>query len=133
MGGAMNRSFISAHFFVSAYSGTSIIQTLFIQCLDYLDILNSANNLIPRSHHAHEERSTCGHWRRFLVLRAQHSCDYLHRFVLVHVWSCDGAQDQENAPMSPDPFPWRYPAAPIKESTLLVNSTKIGSYDYLSK
>ena len=27
----------------------------------------------------------------------------------------------------------RYPAAPIKESTLLVNSPKIGSYDYLSK
>ena len=31
--------------------------------------------------------------------------DYLHRFVLVHVRPRDGAQDQENAPMSPDPFP----------------------------
>ena len=31
--------------------------------------------------------------------------DYLHRFVLEHVRSRDGAQDQENAPMSPDPFP----------------------------
>ena len=27
------------------------------------------------------------------------------RFLLVHVRSRDGAQDQENAPMSPDPFP----------------------------
>ena len=31
--------------------------------------------------------------------------DYLHRGVLAHVWSRDGAQDQENAPVSPDPFP----------------------------
>ena len=28
----------------------------------------------------------------------------LHRFVLERVWSCDGAQDQENTSMSPDPF-----------------------------
>ena len=41
---------------------------------------------------------------RFLVLQTQQSCDYLHMFVLEHVQSCDGAQDQENAPMSPDPF-----------------------------
>ena len=34
---------------------------------------------------------------------AQQSCDYLHRFVLEHVRSRDGAQDQENASMSPDP------------------------------
>ena len=57
--------------------------------------------------HAHEER-VWGHWSRFLVLvilQAQQSCDYLHRFVLEHVRSRDGAQDQENAPMSPDPFP----------------------------
>ena len=26
-------------------------------------------------------------------------------FLLAHVRSRDGAQDQENAPMSPDPFP----------------------------
>ena len=31
--------------------------------------------------------------------------DYLHRFVLAHVRSHDGAHDQENVPMSPDPFP----------------------------
>ena len=36
--------------------------------------------------------------------QAQQSCDYLHRFVLEHVQSRDGAHDQEKAPMSPDPF-----------------------------
>ena len=51
------------------------------------------------------EERVWGHWRRFLVLQAQQSCDYLHRFLLAHVRSRDGAQDQENAPMSPDPFP----------------------------
>ena len=61
-------------------------------------------SLVPRPHHACEER-VWGHWRQFLVLEAQQSCDYLHRFVLEHVQSRDGAQDQENAPMSPDPFP----------------------------
>ena len=32
-------------------------------------------------------------------------CDYLHRFVLEHVWSRDGAQDQENVCNVPRPFP----------------------------
>ena len=31
--------------------------------------------------------------------------DYLHRFVLEHMRSRDGAHDQENTSMSPDPFP----------------------------
>ena len=64
----------------------------------------SSISLIPRPHHAREER-VWWHWRRFLVLQAQQSYDYLHRFVLAHVRSHDGAQDQENAPMPPDPFP----------------------------
>ena len=29
---------------------------------------------------------------------------FLHRFVLEHVQSHDSVQDQENAPISPDPF-----------------------------
>ena len=62
-------------------------------------------SLVPRPHHAREER-VWWHWRRFLVLQAQQSCDYLHRFVLAYVRSRDGAQDQENAPMSPDPWEW---------------------------
>ena len=33
------------------------------------------------------------------------SYDVLHRFVLEHVRSHYGAQDQGNALMSPDPFP----------------------------
>ena len=46
-----------------------------------------------------------GHWCRFLVLQAQQSCDYLHRFVLEHVQSRDGAHDQEKASNVPRPFP----------------------------
>ena len=61
-------------------------------------------SLVPTLHHARKER-VWGHWCRFLVLQAQQSCDYLHRFVLEQVQSRDGAQDQENTPMSPDPFP----------------------------
>ena len=53
----------------------------------------------------HARKGSGGHWHQFLVLQAQQSCDYLHRFVLEHAWSRDGAQDQENVPMSPDPFP----------------------------
>ena len=63
-------------------------------------------SLFPRSHHAGKER-VWGHWHRFLVQQAHQSHDYLHRFVLAYVQSRDGAQDQENAPMSPDPFPRR--------------------------
>ena len=63
-----------------------------------------ANSLVPRPHHAREER-VWGHWCRFLVLQTQQSCDYLHRLVLAHVWSRNGAQDQENTPMSPEAFP----------------------------
>ena len=62
------------------------------------------HSLIPRPHHAHKGR-VWGHWRRFLVLPVQQSCDYSHRFLLAHVWSSDGTQDQENAPVSPDPSP----------------------------
>ena len=45
------------------------------------------------------------YWLRFLVLQAQQSCDYLHRFVLVHVQSCKCVQNQENTPISLDLFP----------------------------
>ena len=61
------------------------------------------DSLVPRPYHAREER-VWRHWHRFLVLQAQQSCDCLHRFVLEHVQSCDGAQDQENASMSPHTF-----------------------------
>ena len=64
----------------------------------------STTSLVPKPHHAREER-IWGHWCQFLVLQAQQSYNYLYRFILEHVRSHDGAQDQENAPMSPDPFP----------------------------
>ena len=63
----------------------------------------ATGSLVPRPHPQKEER-VWGHWCWFLVLQAQQSCDYLHRFVLEHVQSRDGAHDQEKAPMSPDPF-----------------------------
>ena len=59
------------------------------------------DSLVSRPHHARKERV----WRWFLVLQAQQSCDYLHRFVLEHVRSHDGAQDQEKACNVPRPFP----------------------------
>ena len=45
------------------------------------------------------------YWGHCLVLQAQQSCDYLHRFVLEHVQSRDGAHDQEKASNVPRPFP----------------------------
>ena len=69
-------------------------------------LFTADTSLVPRPHHCACEERVWGCWRWFLVLQAQQSCDYSHhsRFVLAHVWSHDGVQDQENAPMSPDPF-----------------------------
>jgi hypothetical protein len=72
-------------------------------------------SLVPRSHHAHTRGK--GVWGRIgadscmVLLQCklmQLSCDYLHRLICIGArsitWS-DGAQDQENSSMSPDPFP----------------------------
>ena len=78
-------------------------------CLVCHDMLNQQNlwtaqsvpdpffhlDLIPRPHHACKER-VWGHSRRSAIMWL------FVLFVLVHVQSCDGMQDQENAPMSTD-------------------------------
>ena len=51
-----------------------------------------------------KEKRVWGHWRRFLGLQAQQSCDCLHRLVLEHVRSHDSTQDQEKACNVPRPF-----------------------------
>ena len=65
--------------------------------------------LVHQTEQAHLESDgnirVWGHWCQFLVLQAQQSCDHLHRFILEHVRSHDGAQDQENACNVPRHFP----------------------------
>ena len=60
-------------------------------------ILPSCSSLVPRPQPLTRKR-VWGHWRRNHVI-------ICIAFLLAHVRSRDGAQDQENAPMSPDPFP----------------------------
>lgn len=62
------------------------------------------HSLVSRPHYTCEERSW-GHWYQFLILQAQEPCDNLHIFILEHMQSGDGVQDQENISMSIDLSP----------------------------
>ena len=62
------------------YKDFATVRALHIQGRYYTCV-----SLVPRPHHACEER-VWGHWHRILVLQAQQSRDYLCRFIL---GSCD--------------------------------------------
>ena len=64
-----------------------------------VDALVSSPDPLPK------KKRVWGHWHQFFVLQARQSCYYLHRFVLEHVRSHNGAQDQEKACNVPRPFP----------------------------
>ena len=63
------------------------------------------SSLIPRPHHAHARKGSGDIGADSWFCKLSNHVIICIGFLLAHVRSRDGAQDQENAPMSPDPFP----------------------------
>ena len=61
-------------------------------------------SLVPRPHHARARKGSGDIGADSWFCKLSNHVIICIGFLLAHVWSCDGAQDQENAPMSPDPF-----------------------------
>ena len=61
-------------------------------------------SLVPRPHHARARKGSGDIGADSWFCKLSNHVIICIGFLLAHVRSCDGAQDQENAPMSPDPF-----------------------------
>ena len=62
-------------------------------------------SLVPRPHHARARKGSGDIGADSWFCKLSNHVIICIGFLLEHVRSRDGAQDQENAPMSPDPFP----------------------------
>ena len=63
------------------------------------------DSLVPRHHHARTRKGSGDIGADSWFCKLSNHVISCIGFLLAHVRSRDGAHDQENAPMSPDPFP----------------------------
>ena len=69
------------------------------------DVFLRCSSLVPRPHHARARKGSGDIGTNSWFCKLSNHVIICIGFLLAHVQSRDGAQDQENAPMSPDPFP----------------------------